>query len=276
MQRTACAKINLFLHVLGKNKDNYHRLESLVAFAENVYDQIEITPATATTINISGEFAPKISNDNLILKAHQLLDCPPVKINLTKNIPVSAGLGGGSADAAATVKMLCAMFAISLPDETISALCMKLGSDVLASYHGTACYIESIGEKITPIGAFPKIYALLVNPHKEVSTKAIFQAGFGQYSPSLSIMPAQFHSIEEVINFIMPLKNDLLTNAIHAIPELHHIINTLRETDNCIHAGLSGSGATCFALYKNNNDLQNAYKSLKHNEAWWVKPTALI
>ncbi len=272
----AKAKINLFLHVTGKNSDNYHLLESLVMFADDVYDLIEIESSKDTKINLSGEFADLLANNNENI-LHKLLSLLKYscKINLTKNIPIAAGIGGGSADAACALRMLVSQFSLSV--DQIKELCLKLGADVYSCYHQLPLYFSGIGEVIEPIETIPKLYAVLVNPLISTSTKEIFyHYPKNNYRDKLINKPCNFSSTNELISYISEQSNDLEQVTSKLIPEINIMREALLKQDNCLLARMSGSGATYFGLYETMDDANIAACAIKKQyKNWWVKPTVM-
>ena len=188
------AKINLFLHIIGKRPDNYHLLESIFYFPE-IYDEIEIIEGKgAKNLEVSGRFADRLvgdENSNLILKTYSLLKIlystklPDLHFKLKKNLPVAAGIGGGSANAATTLKALNEIYKLGLSDAALYKIGARLGADVPACVLGRTCFVEGVGEKLSDISNFPKLNILLVNPLVPVSTAEIFKMGFADYTSSL-------------------------------------------------------------------------------------------
>lgn len=257
---TAPAKINLFLNIIAKIGTGYHLLETLAYFSDKLYDII--------TIEKSDKFILKSDiPDNLIAKMyHELMESNSrysnqkpqhYKIILQKNIPIAAGLGGGSADAAAVARFLRPYFP-NISDPEIQIILSRIGADVTGCYHNKICYIHGIGEIISPINHFPKLSMLLVNPRKLCPTKEIFEKGFKNYSRPILQLPDSFKNAEEVVAFIEKYDNDLTRNACAVVPEIGEILLDLDRSNGCLISRMSGSGATCFGIFENKEQLLKA------------------
>jgi len=271
----APAKINLFLHVVGKDEKNYHLLESLVAFA-NYSDVISVSPSDTYQFTIDGPFKKSLSaENNLVMKAKDALaaltqtdlNC---HITLTKNIPIGAGLGGGSADAAATVKALIQFFDLRINKDDLDDMLLSLGADVPMCFESKTAFIQGVGEQITILDISKPIYAVLVYPNIHCDTKEIFARYDAKFSTPIEFKNQQF---EFLINH---RKNDLTNSAIAAHPEIQSVLNTLNIAPNHTSLGMSGSGSTCFATFKNEQDSKKAAEEIaKNNPNWWVKGVIL-
>ncbi|AIL65647.1 4-diphosphocytidyl-2-C-methyl-D-erythritol kinase [Rickettsiales bacterium Ac37b] len=280
----AKAKINLFLHVTSRTENNYHNLESIVAFANDIYDIISIKSSNSLYLTMDGPFSSSLSaTDNLILKAAFCLQnytntSYGAHIHLTKNIPVAAGLGGGSSDAAAVLKLLNNFWKLDITDFTLYNICAKLGSDIPICYYGKYSYFSGKGEIITPIETTcPKIYALLINPLIATSTQAVFyNLREEEFSKPFSNRPQSFLHLLELIEFLKIQKNDLEKSAIRLVPEINDIINVLNSQNGCILSRMSGSGATCFGLFTSLEEAKHALTTIqKHHGNWWSDVTLL-
>jgi 4-diphosphocytidyl-2-C-methyl-D-erythritol kinase len=278
----ANAKINLFLHIVGKDNNNYHLLESMVMFAEDIYDLVEIEPSKNLQLDVVGEFSELLvkNNDNILYKLIALLNISnqnTCKIKLTKNIPIAAGVGGGSADAATALKILLKQWNISLSPDQIKELCLKLGADVYCCYHQLPLYFSGIGEIIEPMLKMPKLYAVLVNPLKTISTKEIFSHyPKNNYRAKLINKPYLFNSTNELIFYISKQYNDLELVTASLIPEINVMKTALLKQNNCLLARMSGTGASCFGLYPTISCAVNAAEKIKQQyKSWWVRPTIL-
>lgn len=247
----AAAKINLALHVLGRRADGYHELDSIVAFAD-VGDLLKIAPSTEFSIEASGPFAGGLpaAEDDIIHEAWLLARgiaqargrvVPPVRIGLEKNLPIASGIGGGSADAAAALRGCLSLAGIAVDDE-IRTLALKLGADVPVCLGSRACRMRGVGERLTLLEGFAPRPVLLVNPGVAVSTPETFRR--------LGLAPGQCHgtAIADTGN---PLswRNDLAAPAIAAAPVIADVLSALRVLPGVANAGMSGSGASCFAVF---------------------------
>ncbi len=257
----APAKINLALHVTGRRDDGYHLLDSIVTFAETG-DRLTFAAAGEDGLTLSGRFGaalaadPKGTGDNLVTKARNLLrealrdhglKTPPVAIALEKNLPIASGIGGGSADAAATLRGLIRLWNADLPASELAAIALRLGADVPMCLAARPLRAGGIGEAITPLPHMPSFAMVLANPLKAVSTPEVFRRLDRRDNPPIS-MPPQVANREAWIGWLSTLRNDLEAPARALLPEIGRICNMLRESG----AGLvrmSGSGATCFGLY---------------------------
>ncbi len=279
----AAAKVNLCLHVTGRRGDGYHLLDSLVVFAQ-VGDTLSLTRADSYTLEITGPFSEGIEPDpdNLVLKAAARLSelAPGAAMSLHKALPVAAGIGGGSADAAATLRGLLSLYGIA-PSQagSLDDIALALGADVPACLKSKALRMAGIGEDISAIEPFPAIPAVLVNPGVAVSTGAIFKAlNLGQPSTSgdgLSNLPAQgFGSALEVVQWLEHQRNDLQAPAIALAPEVGEVLNAISLAENCRLARMSGSGATCFGLFDTTEQADAFAATLADQKPhWWVVST---
>jgi 4-diphosphocytidyl-2-C-methyl-D-erythritol kinase len=266
----ARAKINLCLHVTGQRDDGYHLLDSIVVFAD-VGDHISITPSVGFSLTIDGPFACDLSvdQDNLILRAAKLyVDvCDGAAIKLTKNLPVASGIGGGSADAAATLRALSRMTDVPLPDDRG----LSLGADVPVCLLGTACQMQGIGDVITPIVAFPRLSAVLVCPKAGVATSLVFAAITQKNNPQISKLPVDGLDSGNIMGFINQQRNDMEIPSANMVPEINQCLEAIRK-QGALLARMSGSGATCVGLFSCIKDAQIASDHLQATHPdWWIK-----
>lgn len=276
----APAKINLFLHVVGKKDNGYHDLQSMVMFSD-FGDVITISEASEFKFSFdsTSENLPTDGN-NLIMCAANLLATSLGKdlkchIHLTKNIPIGAGLGGGSSDAAATIKGLLKFWDEEIKLENLNDILLSLGADVPSCYHSNPCYFENIGEVIKPIKKIPTLYGVLIYPNQHCSTAEIFQSFNHDYSTKIQT-PLSFNTTSEIINFLKLQKNDLTNSAINKILDIKNILNELDTHQNCLLARMSGSGSACFGLFetaKKAHDTAHIIQNKKPN--WWIRPVTL-
>ena len=284
----ARAKINLALHVTGRRADGYHLLDSLVVFAD-IGDRLELAGVTGTnetnetSLEISGPFggALKVDDDNLVLRAHQALSAalpnllPATSFKLTKNLPVSSGIGGGSADAAAALNGLVELWQLDIEPHTLSEIALLLGADVPVCLGSTTCRLRGVGEQLTAIENFPAVDCLLVNPGVGVSTPAVFN------QMALPIDQQAFSELPELpasgwIDWVASTRNDLQSPAISLAPEIAHVIAVLEHSPGCNLARMSGSGATCFGLFDGRQETSRAAQQIaKTHPDWWVVATQL-
>lgn len=270
----APAKINLCLHVTGKLDNGYHLLHSLVVFADQG-DEIEVKPARELTLAITGNQQHLAVNDsNIVLQAARLIKekfsvRQGAEIILTKNLPVGAGIGGGSADAAATIRALLQLWKIELKDP--AKMAFSVGADVPVCLYSQSAYMRGIGDLVTPVEKMPEFYVVLVNNHKPLLTRQVFQ----QYNPPFSSpfpVHESFAELSDLIAFLHATRNDLQKPAIAAMPEIAVILEALKRDKNCLLARMSGSGATCFGVFAIREMAKKCAEGLQDEyPAWWVK-----
>lgn len=291
VNEVACAKINLTLEVLGRRPDGYHELLSLVAFATDACDYLSLAPGSDLTLVVHGPEAGAIDGANLItLIAESVRAAHPAAImghfSLEKNLPVASGIGGGSADAAAAVRCIAHANGIRYVEDVFSGIAAAHGADIPVCLGGggqTAAFMSGIGENIwRPSGAslLPSggLAAVLVNPRTPVATGAVFQA---LAAPPLAVSPvaappAQFASRAACIAYIAASSNDLEAPALTVAPIIADVLHDLRSIAGCRLARMSGSGATCFALFDTLDDAASAAVQLQQSRPdWWIKATRL-
>lgn len=272
---TAPAKINLFLHITGKREDGYHLLQSLVVFA-NIGDEVTIEESDSFSLTIENNPNLPTDENNLITQAvRKVADVlyrePNVKITVQKNIPVGAGLGGGSADAAAAIKALLSLWDKELSNEKLNRILIELGADIPVCYHGKSSLVEGIGEIINPLPAFPPIPAVLVHPDIFCETAKVFKNYSGNFSDPVSI-PDTF---DDII-FLQEQRNDLAQAACTIVPEIQNTLDIINSQDGCKLSRISGSGSACFGLFKTREESEDAAKRIqKEKPDWWVRPVLL-
>ena len=275
----APAKINLYLHITGRRDNGYHELDSLVVFA-NVGDRIRAKPAKKTTLEISGPYAGALEScdGNLVLRAFKALSAyvgskANIGLRLEKNLPVASGIGGGSADASAVIKTLLELWEIHLDERDLFELALNLGADVPACLLGKPAYMSGVGEILEPVEKLPALPAVLVNPDIQISTSAVFKGYSLSTSESghINDMP---DDIESLVSILEGRRNDLYNTANDIVPEIANVLAMLESTSGCLLARMSGSGATCFGIYRNNADAQVAADMISGIKPyWWVVPT---
>jgi 4-diphosphocytidyl-2-C-methyl-D-erythritol kinase len=275
-REAARAKVNLYLHVTGKRADGYHLLDMLVVFAETG-DEIRVSPADDLTLTIDGPFGRGLTAtpDNLVLRAALALrDLSGTKqgarIHLTKNLPLASGIGGGSADAAATLIALQKLWKVTPPRADLFLMAQKLGADVPICLDGRASFVGGVGEEIAPVADLPKAYLLLVNPLVETPTPAVFKARVGPFS-----MPARFaRPPADFADFVAQLatrQNDLTAPAIKLAPVVDDVLRAIAARPDCHLARLSGSGATCFGVFETSERAEAARAAiLAARPNWWA------
>ena len=271
----APAKLNLFLHITGRRADGYHLLESLVAFTA-FGDTVELEPADSLSLDITGPFAGAWVNDenNLVIRAAKLLQAHAktaqgAHIALQKNIPVGAGLGGGSADAAAALRGLKQMWRVEIDDASLRKLALQLGSDVPVCLAPQASWVAGIGEKIMSINLHAKLWAVLANPGVPLATADVYRNFSGTFSASCD-KPQNINSTAALVDFLQSKRNDLEHPAKALLPVIGEVLAALRTTTGCLLARMSGSGATCFGLYNEEKEAKKAAEILRGDHpGWW-------
>ena len=282
VRRTAWAKINLTLHVTGRRDDGYHEIDSLIAFAA-IGDGLEIAPGPQIALEAVGPFAPALRApdfDNLVVAAARALAArygveSGARLRLDKQLPVAAGLGGGSADAAAALDGLVDLWGLDAPAAELYALAASLGADVPVCLVGRPSFVAGIGERIVPAPAQPPAWLVLANPGVPLSTAAVFAAHQGGFSA-----PARWREpISELRAWVARLaacRNDLEAPALAQVPEVRELLATLRDTAGCMLARMSGSGATCFGLYAMEAAATAAARRIAATRpGWWVRAAPL-
>jgi len=277
----ARAKINLYLHVVGRRADGYHLLDSLVVFAETG-DEIAVAPRSDLALKIIGPFAGNLAadDDNLVLRAARgLRDLAGIKagaaITLTKNLPVASGIGGGSADAAASLQALMALWNVAPDRAALERLALSLGADVPVCLAGQPSFMGGIGEEIAPVGTLPMAHLLLVNPGIATPTPAVFKARQGGFTPAgrWAEPPSDAEALAAALK---ERGNDLTEAAIAVTPPIRAVLDAIAGTDKCLLARLSGSGATCFGIYATAAEAEAARRSiLAANPGWWAVAAAI-
>lgn len=282
MLRAAPAKLNLYLHVAGRRPDGYHVLDSLVAFA-GVHDTIAAEKAQTLALAVDGPFAAALSAeaDNLVLRAARALaDAagirPQAAIRLTKRLPVASGIGGGSADAAATLLALSALWRVTPKPGALAKLALKLGADVPVCLRGTAALVGGIGDEIAPAPALPRVPLVLVNPLVPLPTPAVFKARSGPYTKPAPLAAAP-RDARDLAEALASRRNDLTEAAIGLVPAIKDSLAALAAQPGCLLARMSGSGATCFALFAQEGDAQAAADAVRAQQpGWWVEASELL
>ena len=279
------AKVNLTLRVVGRRVDGYHELESVVAFADCA-DRLSLAPGSALDLTMAGPQAEACgeTSDNLVLKAAHLLGerVPGLKsgrFTLDKMLPVAAGIGGGSADAAAALRLLAQLNGLALDDKRLRDVAIETGADVPVCLTSRACDMTGVGETLLPL-SLPIMPCVLVNPRVAVATRDVFRA-LGLRNGELLVgatdvirataWPETGASVEDWVEVLADSSNDLEAPAMRIQPVIGEVIAALSATDGAWLARMSGSGATCFAIFENTADAQRAAQKIQlDHPQWWV------
>ncbi len=286
--RNAPAKVNLYLRVVGRRADGYHLLDSLVAFA-TLADRVEAEASDALSLQLDGPFAYPLvvesTDDNLVLRAAQALAArlgiaPRARLKLTKNIPVAAGLGGGSADAAAALQVLSTLWGANLAEAELAEIAAGLGADVPMCLAGRTATVSGIGEQIGPGLGLPACGLMLVHPLVPLPTADVFRAAARRPSTPLADALPIRHGPPTVAALAQALTirgNDLTDAAVSLVPEIGAILAALHATPGCRYAAMSGSGATCFGLYEDVLAAEAARLDIAQTHPrWWTYGGAFL
>ena len=282
----APAKINLTLHVTGQRVDGYHLLDSLVVFA-GVGDVLTLAPAAANDLTVSGPESKGVPVDagNLVMQvASRLWQDYPLAIHLEKNLPAAAGIGGGSADAAACFRGLSYLLHHNDPafdtsqfaDKAMQTL-LDIGADIPMCMTSKPARIGGIGDQIELLDAAPQLAILLVNPGISVPTPAVFSALKNRTNPAMTALPSDLSDTAAFVEWLAQQRNDLEPAAIYQAPAIATVLAQIRQTSGCLLARMSGSGATCFGLYQTPSEAEAAAQQIENLDVdWWVRAAPLI
>ncbi|MBP1850408.1 4-(cytidine 5'-diphospho)-2-C-methyl-D-erythritol kinase [Rhizobium halophytocola] len=285
----APAKVNLALHVTGLRSDGYHLLDSIVTFTRQG-DRLGCSTSNADSFTVCGRFAALLVTggeapaDNLVTKARDRLrrylesrgqSAPPVAITLEKNLPVAAGIGGGSADAAATLRLLQKVWNATLPAADLSMIALALGADVPMCLASLPLRALGVGETLAPLESMPRFAILLANPLKAVSTPDIFRQLTSKTNPPISPAPkSSAHG--DWLDFLGELRNDLETPARTVLPEIAVLADMLGESGAEL-VRMSGSGATCFGIYADLASAKTAARAMEEQMPdWYFQPAETL
>lgn len=282
----ARAKVNLDLRVLGRRADGYHELESLVAFA-GVGDTLSLDPGATLSLSIAGPRSEGLAadDDNLVLRAARALAAarPGLRLgrfHLVKRLPVASGIGGGSANAAAALRLLGRLNGIVPGDPILRGIAAQVGADVSVCLDSRARLMAGIGEKLGPVLKLPPLFAVLANPGVGVETVGVFRAlGIRAGEMQAEVRAAKLAapaSARELLGHLISTTNDLAVPAQRVAPVIAEVLERLAALPGCRLARMSGSGATCYALFDDCTASAAAAKALKRErQGWWVTPTLL-
>ena len=276
----ARAKVNLYLHVTGRRADGYHELDSLFV-RTGLADRLVLRAADADRLELSGPFAGALAEEaperNLVLRAIAAVRSRcgrggPVAVSLEKNIPVAAGLGGGSADAAAALRGAATLFGADPGEEALADLAAALGADVPPCLHDMPLAVAGIGERLTPLPPLPSFALLLVNPGVALATADVFRARSGGFSPPMPMAGAA--DLDALVGALAARRNDLEAPAVALVPAVGEVLDALRGLPGARLARMSGSGATCFALFADLDAAQAGRALLARSRpGWWAEAT---
>ncbi len=275
----APAKINLALHVLARRADGYHEIDSIVAFAD-VGDELHFTPAEKFALSAAGPFAHFLpsSGSNIIFAAWTAVvaiaeargrHLPPMAVHVTKNLPVAAGIAGGSADAAAAMRGFLRTAGIETVDQEITAAALAIGADVPACLAGKTSRMQGAGELITPLNDFQPLHAVMINPVIAVQTSDVFR--------KLGLAAGEHHGGPLAdLSDAATWRNDLTAPAIAIAPVIAEVLGVLENQRDLCFARMSGSGATCFGVFHDADGARRAARQLSAAfPRWWVQQASL-
>lgn len=273
----ASAKINLFLHILGKRPNGYHELQSLIFFVD-IGDTLSVKVAACNVLTADGEYAGHLPppEENLILLALEALQkkypgIPCLQVHLQKKLPIASGIGGGSSDAAAVLRAAIALSPFPVAAESLQGLLLTLGAELPVCYAAQPALVTGIGERITHWPQLPQWGVVLVNPLIPLPTQAVFAA----MQPSQFCISQEFsvpQNTQEWKDLAMKTQNNMTEAAAGRVPEINEILTALQTIPECFMARMSGSGATCFGLCESRESaLQVAQKIRAKYPQWWVE-----
>ena len=272
----APAKINLHLHVVGRRDDGYHLLDSLAVFA-GIGDRLSVSPSDELSLRLTGPFAAGLEAeaDNLVLRAARALGelvgiRPTGALVLEKNLPVASGIGGGSADAGATLRLLSRVWGIEPAVADRMRIGLRLGADVPVCIASQPAIMTGIGEVLTPAPALPPAGLVLLNPGVAISTPAVFRTRSGALSAPARFPLEGWRSAEALADSLRATRNDLEQPARALAPVIGDCLNALAAAPGCLLARMSGSGATCFGLFASAEVARVVAASLAR-PGWWVR-----
>ncbi len=269
----APAKINMTLHVTGRRDDGYHTLDLLVMFAD-IGDRVTVRRADSAQLEVTGPMAEGTppGADNLVLRAARMMGVT-AHITLEKTLPIAAGIGGGSSDAAATLRALSELTGKPIPDDTL-----PLGADapVCCAASSGAARMRGVGDRVTPLPDLPELHAVMVNPNIPVMTTEVFhRLAKRDNAPMPDPIPAGIDAAD-LIEWLKEQRNDLQDAAIACEPVIEQVFSTLEVTPGCMLTRMSGSGGTCFGIYADAETAASAAGRLQESHpGWWVAATRL-
>jgi 4-diphosphocytidyl-2-C-methyl-D-erythritol kinase len=279
ISEAAPAKINLFLHVGTRRADGFHALQSLAVFT-GLGDVLEMEAAADLSLSIQGPFAKALEGegDNLVLRAARSLlqdaaaGSARARLTLTKNLPVASGIGGGSADAAAALRGLSRLCGAS--GNGLHEIAAKLGSDIPVCLDSLAAFMEGRGEVLRAVQSMPLLPMLLVNPGVQVPTKDVFATLETRSGVEMTLPGGRFQDTADLLRFLDATRNDLEQPAIKLRPVIGEVLAAIAALPGALLARMSGSGATCFGIFADDDCCRRAAMILEQAQPnWWVAPT---
>lgn len=278
----APAKVNLALHVTGRRADGYHSIDTLAVFTD-LADRLDAAPAARLSLALDGPFATGLGagEDNLVLVAARALRAAArrrgarvagARLVLRKELPVAAGIGGGSADAAATLRLLARLWRLGLDETALASIGTRIGADVPMCVHARAARARGIGDLVEPLPALPALPLVLANPGIPLATAAVFARLATAVNPGLGRIPVRFGGIADVAGWLAAQRNDLEAPAGALVPAIGEVRAALAARPGCLLARMSGSGATLFGLFSDRAEAARAAAALAAERPhWWVR-----
>lgn len=282
LRRQAWAKVNLFLEITGQRADGYHELDSLVVFV-GLADRLEFRAAQSLELRCTGPFGDALppAADNLVTQAARALAAragivPAAHIELDKRIPAAAGIGGGSADAAATLEGLTALWDLTLTPDEMKDIAVGLGADVPVCLYGRPALVRGLGEMVERAPPLPPAWLVLVNPGRPLATRDVFKARAGAFSPAVAwTMVAR--DLEELVAWLADRTNDLEPAALTLVPEIGRVLDRLDAAPGVLLTRMSGSGATCFGLFATAGEARAAAAAIgAERPDWWIAAAPML
>lgn len=286
-EEPACAKVNLALHVLSRRRDGYHLIDSLAVFTE-FCDYLHVTSSAGDSLELvlDGPFATELDllsrpDENLVLRSAEALrrtakkrGASPTRIKLTKHIPLAAGLGGGSADAAATLRLLNRHWSLNLSDQKLTKIGLGLGADIPMCQLSKPVVAGGIGEKLSPATGIPRLPMVLANACVPLSTASVYARLEDAERTALPPLPERFSSMVSFVIWLRQTRNDLTEPASAETGLAMEAVNALSSDPDCIFARMSGSGATAFGIFPKFSNAESAARKLRQQRPnWWVVAT---
>jgi 4-diphosphocytidyl-2-C-methyl-D-erythritol kinase len=278
------AKLNLTLEVLGRRADDFHEIRSLVAFAR-FGDELTLEPGEGLDLTVDGPFADALEGGNLILRAAETVkrELPALRLGrfrLTKNLPVAAGLGGGSADAAAALRLIARANQGVSSEAALAELAPTLGSDVSVCLASRPAFVTGRGARVEPVRGFPACGVLLANPRLPLATESAYAAL--KAPPLATQVPPQANKLDfegdfaRLLDYALPRGNGLEAPATRLVPQINEVLAALAALDGVKLARMSGSGPTCFGLFASQGEAARAAATLAASHPhWWIVASAL-
>lgn len=284
LTEAAPAKINLALHVTGRRPDGFHNLESLVVFA-GISDELTAVAGDGDTLSITGPFAQMLSTgqSNLVMRAVTAFrdkwpDLVPhgVALKLAKNLPVAAGIGGGSADAAAALRLMASLAEAPVAFEELAMIAGQLGADVPVCLYSQTCLISGVGENVRPVSSLPDLHLLLANPLVPIATADVFRRMTERDNRALPPLPEDRRATMLAL-WLSDTRNDLEPAAIALVPEVGKLRDDIARTRGCVLGRMSGSGATVFGVFGTAAEAHQAAQDIRAKwPDYWVAAAPVL